>query len=69
MGQRRRFTPEFKRQAVQLLTPGNDRLPRLPVSSALLAIGSTNGRKKWRVMAAPFLAQAIRRSPLRSWPR
>ena len=38
MGQRRRFTPEFKRQAVQLPTAGQRPAPRLPMNSASPAV-------------------------------
>ena len=67
MGHRRRFTPEFKRQAVELLNAGQRLLPRLPGSSAFRAIASINGRKPWPCMVARFPAQGDKPNPPVNW--
>jgi transposase-like protein len=51
MGQRRRFTPEFKRQALQLLNAGQRPAVEIARELAFLAIGSINGRRKSLRMA------------------
>ena len=66
MGQRRRFTPEFKRQAVQLVNAGPR--PRSPVSSAFHAIVSINGRRKWPRMAGHSLDPGDKPNPQPNLP-
>ena len=63
MGQRRRFTPEFKRQAVDLLNAV--RRPRSLGNSASHAIISINGKSKWRRIAgrSPALGGNPNRQP------
>jgi hypothetical protein len=62
MGTRRRFTPEFKRQAVALLNAGQRPAAEILESSASPAIGSINGRRKWPPMAAHFRGRLGKRS-------
>ena len=56
MGQRRRFTPEFKLQAVRLLEAGQR--PAAEIARwASRAIVCTSGKSRSRSTAAPFRAR------------
>jgi len=48
MGQRRRFTPEFKRQAVQLLNAGQRPAAEIARELGIPRNRPTNGKRKWR---------------------
>ena len=50
MGTRKQFTPEFKREAVQLLRAEVARLPLWLASWAFGAINSTSGSESFRLV-------------------
>lgn len=67
MGQRRRFTPEFKRQAVQLLNAG-----QRPAAEIARELGIPRNRLyKWQKAMAthggPFQARDAKPNPRQNW--
>ena len=69
MGTRKQFTPEFKREAVQLLESGSRPAPRLPASWGLPGINSTNGRRNYGLVGPPrFQARGRARNGRPRWP-
>ena len=62
MGQRRRFTPEFKRQAVELLNAGQRPAAEIAREPGVPAIVSTNGKRTSPRTAGRFRALGAKRN-------
>jgi transposase-like protein len=69
MGSRKQFTPEFKREAVQLLEGGGRPASAMARELGITRNHSTSGRRNYGLVGIPrFLVLVRARSGRQKWP-
>ena len=68
MAERRRFTPELKRQTVQPLNAGQRPASVVAGNLTFSVIDATNGKKMWRPMVGPFRGPVGKPNRPQNWP-